>query len=182
MAKCIRCGKSTIVRGHVKLADAAICTPCFKALGYKLTDTSTASLYKYDDIKDGKEEADRRRWAKQKAEFARSESDRLGLFFADYATLDALDCSDNEMKAVERVCALLDDDGCNPRKLEYERDPGAPLSVFLGDELVYELKYTKDIKWIRLATETDKVRITGPAGLNRLQPRIVAAYNAAKNK
>lgn len=182
MAKCIRCGKSTIVRGHVKLADAAICTPCFKDLGFKLTDTATASIYKYDEIKDGKDEYDCRRWAKQKAVFARDEANRIGLFFADYETLDALDCSDNEMKAVERVCALLDDEGCNPKKLEYEREPGSPLSVFLGDELVYELKYTKDIKWIRLATEEDKVRITGPAGLNKLQPRIVAAYRAAMEK
>lgn len=55
MAKCIRCGKSTIVRGHVKLIDAAICTACFKQLGFKLTDTAGAVSYYYDDIKDGKD-------------------------------------------------------------------------------------------------------------------------------
>ena len=55
MAKCIRCGKSTIVRGHVKLRDAAICTPCFKQLGFKLTETAGASAYTYDEIKDGKD-------------------------------------------------------------------------------------------------------------------------------
>lgn len=55
MAKCMRCGKNTIVRGHVKLADGAVCTPCFKSLGFKLTDTAGAAAYHYDDIKDGKD-------------------------------------------------------------------------------------------------------------------------------
>lgn len=55
MAKCIKCGKSTLVRGHVKLADGAICTPCFKSLGFKLTETAAAAYYKYDQIKDGKD-------------------------------------------------------------------------------------------------------------------------------
>ena len=55
MAKCIKCGKNTIVRGHVKLEDAAICTPCFKSLGFKLTDTAGAASYRYDDIKNGKD-------------------------------------------------------------------------------------------------------------------------------
>jgi len=56
MAKCIKCGKSTLVRGHVKLADAAICTPCFKSLGFKLTDTAGAAAYHYSDIMDGKDQ------------------------------------------------------------------------------------------------------------------------------
>jgi len=55
MAKCIRCGKSTVIRGHVKLEDAAICTPCWKSLGFKITETAGASVYRYDDIKDGRD-------------------------------------------------------------------------------------------------------------------------------
>ena len=53
MAKCMKCGKSTLVKGHVKLADGAICTPCFRSLGFKLGDVTTSSQYRYDDIKDG---------------------------------------------------------------------------------------------------------------------------------
>lgn len=67
MAKCIRCGKSTLVRGHVKLEDGAICTPCWKKLGFKITETASASIYRYEDIKDGKDhvyEAMQRRKAK----------------------------------------------------------------------------------------------------------------------
>lgn len=59
MAKCIRCGKNTLIRGHVKLADSAICTPCFKQLGFKLTETAGATVYNYDDIKDGKDNVHR---------------------------------------------------------------------------------------------------------------------------
>ena len=55
MAKCIRCGKSTFTRGHVKLKDSIICTPCFRSLGFKILDSITASAYCYDDIKNGKD-------------------------------------------------------------------------------------------------------------------------------
>lgn len=50
MAKCMKCGKSTLIRGHVSLKDGAICTPCFKSLGYKLRETAAAKLYTYSEI------------------------------------------------------------------------------------------------------------------------------------
>lgn len=182
MAKCIRCGRSTLLHGHVKLKDAALCTPCFKALGFSTkfnsTDIIFSSHYSWDDIKDGIEEYQRKKWAKQREEFNRDESERLGLRFSDYGLLDKLDCSDNEMKTIERVCLVLDDEGCDPRKLSYEREPGCPLSAFVGDELLYQLKYTKEIKWIKIAPDLEnKIRITGPAGINKLAGRLAAAYN-----
>lgn len=66
MAKCIRCGKSTVVRGHVKLADATICTPCFKELGFKIMDSTLARAWIYDDIKDGKENLQRNQYIRAK--------------------------------------------------------------------------------------------------------------------
>ena len=177
MAKCIRCGKSTLVRGHVKLADGAICTPCWKSLGFKITETATSSLYRYDDIKDGRDAYDQRQWAKRSAEFARNESERLGLYYADYDTLEALDCSDNEMRTVERICALLEDEGCRTNRISCEREPGAPLSAYVGDKKLFELKYTKDVKWIRIGDSEDKNRITGPAGINKLVNKLIEAYN-----
>ena len=67
MAKCIKCGKSTLARGHVKLADAMICTPCFKKLGFKITaDAPLARAWIYDDIKDGKENVERNRYIRAK--------------------------------------------------------------------------------------------------------------------
>lgn len=50
MAKCMRCGKSTLVRGHVILKDGAICTPCFKELGYKILDAATSRQYTYAEL------------------------------------------------------------------------------------------------------------------------------------
>lgn len=177
MAKCIRCGKSTLVRGHVKLADAAICTPCWKSLGFKLTETASSDSYRYDDIKDGRDAYDQRRWAASQAKFNEAESERLGLYYADYDTLDALDCSDNEMRTVERICALLEDEDCKTRRISYEREPGAPLSAYIGDKKLFELKYTKDVKWIRIGDNEDKHRITGPAGINKLVDKLIEAYN-----
>ena len=67
MAKCIKCGKSTLARGHVKLADATICTPCFKSLGFKITaDAPLARAWTYGDIKDGKENVERNRYIRAK--------------------------------------------------------------------------------------------------------------------
>lgn len=184
MAKCIRCGRSTLLHGHVKLKDAAICTPCYKALGFEVklgsTDLLLSSSYSWDEIKDGKDEYNRRYWAKRNAEFAQSESERLGLYYVDYQTLYDLDCIDNEMKTVERACALLEDEGCRTKKISYEREPGEPLNAFLGDELLYQLKYTKDVKWIRIGPDGDKIRISGPAGINKTVGKLVDRYNEIK--
>ena len=182
MAKCIRCGRSTLLHGHVKLKDAAICTPCYKALGFEVklgsTDLLISSSRSWDDIKDGKDEYDRRRNLKWREESDRGEAERLGLHDADYRTLYELDCIDNEMKAVERTCALLEDEGCRTKKISYEREPGGPLNAFLGDELLFQLKYTKDVKWIRIGPDGDKIRISGPAGINKTVGKLVDRYNA----
>ena len=177
MAKCIRCGKSTLVRGHVKLADGAICTPCWKSLGFKLTETASSDSYRYDDIKDGRDAYDQKRWAASQAKFNEAESERLGLHYADYDTLDALGCIDYEMRTVERICALLEDEGCRTNRISYEREPGAPLSAYVGDKKLFELKYTKDVKWIRIGDDDEKHRIAGPAGINKLVNKLIEAYN-----
>ena len=177
MAKCIRCGKSTLVRGHVKLADGAICTPCWKSLGFKITETATSSLYRYEDIKDGRDAYDQKRWAASQAKFNEAESERLGLHYADYDTLDALGYIDYEMRTVERICALLEDEGCRTNRISYEREPGAPLSAYVGDKKLFELKYTKDVKWIRIGDDDEKHRISGPAGITKLVNKLIDAYN-----
>lgn len=54
MAKCIKCGKSTLIRGHIGLSDGALCTPCYRELGFKVTEAALAKSYTYDQIKNGK--------------------------------------------------------------------------------------------------------------------------------
>ena len=84
MAKCIRCGKSTFARGHVTLADATICTPCFKQLGFKIMDSTMARAWIYDDIKDGKENLERNRYirAKKHEEWLKEHPDMAAVFDA----------------------------------------------------------------------------------------------------
>ena len=55
MAKCMKCGKSTLIRGHVSLADGAICTPCYKALGFKITEAYLMKFKTYNEIAAGKD-------------------------------------------------------------------------------------------------------------------------------
>lgn len=52
MSKCVRCNRSTLLRGKVELSDSVICSICFKALGFDKYDAD--SRMKYADIKDGK--------------------------------------------------------------------------------------------------------------------------------
>ena len=84
MAKCIRCGKSTLVRGHVTLADATICTPCFKDLGFKIMDSTMARAWTYNDIKDGKENLERNRYIRTKKheEWLREHPEHAAVFDA----------------------------------------------------------------------------------------------------
>lgn len=58
MSKCIKCGKSFLTRGRVKLIDADICFKCFDSLGFdhKVDIYIADSTYKWNDIKVGKEQ------------------------------------------------------------------------------------------------------------------------------
>lgn len=96
MAKCLKCGKSTIVRGHVKLADGAVCTPCFKSLGFKLTDTAGACTLSYDEIKDGKDMlyTNMRRRVEKHQEWLEAHPDVA-------AFMDALDEDQDEPEPIE---------------------------------------------------------------------------------
>lgn len=177
MAKCIRCGGSFLTRGKVKLKDELICGKCFKELGFTdKTDVIVSSLYSYNDIKDGKDAYQQKKWAKQREENDIAEAKRLGLFYSDYRTLSDLDCEDGEMRIIEKICAVLDDEGCDTSKIEYEREPGSTLSAFVGDKKLYELKFTKDVKWIRIGDDEEKNRIGNAAGINKLVGKLVEAY------
>lgn len=53
MAKCKRCGRSLML-GGIRLADAVICKACLDELGFSdRISRTTASIYKWDDVKDG---------------------------------------------------------------------------------------------------------------------------------
>ena len=98
MAQCIKCGKNTLVRGHVKLADAAICTPCFKSLGFKLTDTAGAAAYSYEDIKDGKDAYYKKRIDVLADLYDQAQNEEHDFKFARYGEFRDLDATEEEME------------------------------------------------------------------------------------
>lgn len=55
MAKCMKCGKSTLFRGQVPLADGTICSLCYKDLGFDVSDVSLMKFKTYAQIAAGKE-------------------------------------------------------------------------------------------------------------------------------
>lgn len=77
MAKCLNCGKSTTLRGRVKLIDGDICVACFKSLGFDpfVDIYNSKDTYKWDEIKVGKSQyeytrkAKHRQWLKEHPEF-----------------------------------------------------------------------------------------------------------------
>ena len=181
MAKCIRCGKSTVVRGHVKLADSAICTPCFKSLGFKLTDTAGAIIFKYDDIKNGKDSYYSNEIDKAAERYDQEQDAVRGFQFAHYGELRELDATEGEMEIYETVCEILDDEGLDAEALELVRKSDSYLTIVLGPTDVARIKCTDRVKWILFPYgSNEKIRISGVGAINSYASELVEAYHTAK--
>ena len=180
MAKCINCGKNTLVRGHVKLADAAICTPCFKSLGFKLSDVTLASMYRYEDIKDGKD-AYYSKQSKERSDRYNAElAEKYRISTKHYKQLDAAGSTDNEIKIFAAICAVLEDEGYDTTNLNVTLADDNSLFVLVGDAIMLQYKSEPDVKWIRFLNESnEKIRIGGSRIINSMAPRIVEAYRSA---
>lgn len=181
MAKCIRCGKSTITRGHVKLADAAICTPCFKSLGFKLTDTAGATIYKYDEIKDGADAYYNKKIEESAARYDEERNRDHNFRFANYGQMRDLDPTDEEMEMFETVCEILEDEGFDADKLKLVRKSDSYLTIVLGPTDVARIKYTDRVKWVLFPYgSNEKIRISGVGAINSHAPELVEAYQTAE--
>lgn len=180
MAKCIRCGKSTLVKGHVKLADCAICTPCFKSLGFKLTDTATASMYKYDEIKDGHDAMIQRRIIETAARADKAEADKLGLNIKLIKQLDNAGATDPERRILGAICAVLEDESRDTDVIDVALGDNGSLLLMIDGVVFIRYKSDAGVKWIAFENEGgEKVRITGPARINAMADRVVEAYDSA---
>lgn len=178
MAKCIRCGKSTVVRGHVKLRDAAICTPCFKQLGFKLTETAGAVSYFYDDIKDGKDEY-YENMRKKKIKDAVLSSVSVRMSGAGYNR--ELICTEEEREIYDIIRSLCDDANYESDWLELVRRNDEYVTIIInssdGSPLeLARLKYTNRAKWIRFAPEFEKIQLTDTEDITNYTENIYAAY------
>ena len=180
MAKCMKCGKSTLVKGHVKLADGAICTPCFRSLGFKLGDVTTSSQYKYDDIKDGHDAMIQRRILETAARADRSEAEDLGITIKLVRQLDKAGATDPERRILGAICAVLADESRDIDVIDVALGDNGSLLLMIDGVVFIRYKSDAGVKWIAFENEGgEKIRITGPARINAMADRIVEAYDSA---
>ena len=180
MAKCLKCGKSTLIKGHVKLADGAICTPCFLSLGFKLGDVTTSSQYKYDDIKDGLEEMRNRRLAATIARTNQAEADKIGVNVKMIKQLDKAGATDPERRLLGAICSVLEDEGRDTDVIDVALGDNGSLLLMIDGVVFIRYKSDAGVKWIDFENEGgEKIRITGPARINAMADRVVQAYDSA---
>lgn len=140
MAKCMKCGKSTLIKGHVKLADGAICTPCFRSLGFKLADAAMANIYKYDEIKEG---LDNYYLNKHKEHVRQDVLDSLSVKVSNYGQERERIATESELEIFEIVRELSDRE-----ELQLVRKSDNYVSAVIGDWDLARFKYTSRAKWI----------------------------------
>ena len=163
MAKCIRCGKSTLVRGHVSLKDGAICTPCFRELGYKISDAAVSRLYTY-------------------AELTKSETPTPSVQFAHYGENRPVNETDQEREIYDIIRSLLDDYNLESDVLCLVRKSDSYVSACMessgdyGQMDLARFKFTDRAKWIKICPEFNKVIITCPDDVTKYAEELCAAY------
>lgn len=177
MAKCIKCGGSFLTRGRIKLADADICFKCFDALGFDhKTGVYTGKLYKWDQIKDGREAMQAREYAKEREK----EASQIGVSLKQLRQLEAAGSTKMEIKILSAICALLKDEDRDPDLIDVSLGDNGSLLVMIDGVVFIRYKADAGVKWIIFENESgEKIRITGPGRLNTLAPRIVQAYDSA---
>lgn len=180
MPKCIRCGKSTILKGHVALKDSAICTPCFLGLGFKLNETGYAkTLYTYDDIKDGKAAMQERETAERNRRYWESEAEKVGLTVPHYRQLYSLDATDMEKKILAQIYAILEDEDKDTEIIDITSGKNGSICLSVDGTIFITYKADSGVKWIVFENESpEKIRIAGAGRMNSLAPRIIQAYES----
>ena len=177
MAKCVRCGKSFFGRIKIKLADAEICGKCYDELGFNhKTGIYTGSLYKWNDIKDG---YDAMR-AKENTKRLAAEAAEAGLNLKLYKQLNAAGATLPETRILSTICAVLLDEKRDVDVVDVALGDNGSLLLMIDGVVFIEYKSDSGVKWIRFENEgEEKVRITGPARINAMASRIVAAFDSA---
>ena len=176
MAKCVRCGKSFFGRIKIKLADAEICSKCYDELGFDhKTGLYIGSTYKWNDIKDGydamREKENTKRLAIEAAD--------AGLNLKLYKQLNAAGATDPEKRLLGAICSVLADEGRDIDVIDTALGDNGSLLLMIDGVVFIEYKSDSGVKWIRFDNEgEEKIRITGPARINAMANRIVAAYDS----
>jgi hypothetical protein len=179
MAKCIRCGKGTTFRGTVKLSDAVICGVCFKELGFEKRDLLTASVYKYDSIKDGRDAYYLRNMKKSAVDTL---LDSVSVKIVGGGNNHELICTEEEREIFDIIRSVCDDDNLESDNIKLMRKSDNYVSVVMPSSKGYgnmdlaRVKFTNRAKWIQLAPEFEKVKITTPEDVSVMAEDVRNAY------
>ena len=185
MSKCVRCGRSGmgVLHQALKLNDGGrICFRCYRELGGDpFRDLGTSHiLYSWDDIREGFGALSDRRMADLIRRTNESEAARFSLDTGIYRQLETAAATDPEKRLVSAVCAVLSDEGCDLSSLAVAPGENGSLLVMVDGVVMLQLKSDSGVKWIMLPHESgEKIRISGPARINAMAPRILQAYRAA---
>lgn len=176
MAKCVRCGKSFLTRGKIKLADAEICFKCYDELGFDhKIGIYGGDSHKWEDIKDGYDAMRSREYAKKSA----IEAANLGLTPSLYRQMNSFEMTNLEVKVLRAICSTLSDEKRDINVLDCALGDNGSVLLMIDGVVIIEYKLDEGVKWIRLLNESEeKIRITGAAVINKMADRIVAAYDA----
>lgn len=151
MSKCIRCGGSFLTRRKVQLKDAEICGKCFKELGFDKSDLLTASVYAYDEIKDGRD-----------AYYQNKRNKAASVSFAAHGEQRDLICTEEERMIydkIEQICSGMQ----LPAPLQLVRVSENYVSAKIGDWDLARIKYTNRAKWIIFPIKSnDRLPIGAP--------------------
>lgn len=144
MSKCKRCGASFLVRKRVQLKDADICWKCFKELGFEKRDLLTASVYLFDEIKDG---AANYYASKIKQRYTDEIIRTKSLVVSNYGQERDLVCTEEERKISDIISNEFEDE-----LLSLVRVSDDYVTIKRGDWDIVRLKYTNRAKWLMFPT------------------------------
>ena len=178
MAKCVRCGGSFLLRGKVNLADADICGKCFKELGFDKDDLLTASIYKYDSIKDGRDAYYMNCIKKSIVDEALASA---SVKIVGGNNNHELVCTEEEREIYNIICSLANDDRIQLfRKSDNYVSAVITSSQGYGEMDIARFKFTTRAKWIRFGPDFEKVPLTDPDDVEDMADEIQAAYEAVR--
>lgn len=182
MAKCFRCGKSTALRGTVKLKDEVICGKCAKELNMDKTHILVSSQYSYDDVKDGMDVYYKKQMIKR-AMLEEIEEKKRGLKVANYGQVRELNCNDDEQEAYDYVVSALSNAGLDTSCMKLVRKSNDYVSACMQSSQdgyglmdVARIKFTDRAKWIKTGLGYKKTTINAPEDVLYLAEDIVAVY------
>lgn len=178
--KCEKCGRGVgLVRRGLRCSDGKyLCFECARDLGLDPGKDWKQSyyLYSYEDIKDGLDAYNQRRWDAA----AKREADSLGILLPHYRQLKKALATDLEMKLFSAMCAIWEDDGLDVARLVISPGERGSLLVLLDDVVVLEYKGEPQVRWIRFSGSEEKIRIGNSARINSLASCLIDSFRSAE--